>query len=112
MPWIFTEAGRPVEFSFEGRVRAHDDVLAAVTYAAAGRGLFQIYHFIADPYVASGQLVEVMMAHGGRARLFSILYPQNRHLSAKVRAFVDFSPAGQPPPDPAETSLVSSGARA
>jgi DNA-binding transcriptional LysR family regulator len=100
MPWIFRDAGQPVDFAFEGRVRVHDDVLAAVTYAAAGGGLFQIYHFIADRYVATGQLQEVMQPYGGRSRPFSILYPQNRHLSARVRAFVDFfaRPALHPQP--------------
>jgi DNA-binding transcriptional LysR family regulator len=40
--------------------------------------------------VQRAELVEVMQAHAGRSRPFSILYPQNRHLSARVRAFVDF----------------------
>jgi DNA-binding transcriptional LysR family regulator len=37
-----------------------------------------------------GDLVEVLQNYAGRSRPFSILYPQNRHLSAKVRTFVDF----------------------
>ncbi|MEC4256612.1 LysR substrate-binding domain-containing protein [Escherichia coli] len=37
-----------------------------------------------------GDLVEVLQKYGGRSRPFSILYPQNRHLSARVRAFVEF----------------------
>jgi DNA-binding transcriptional LysR family regulator len=45
---------------------------------------------IADPAVKRGELVKVLQAYGGRSRQFSILYPQNRHLSARVRAFVDF----------------------
>jgi DNA-binding transcriptional LysR family regulator len=61
-----------------------------VSWARAGGGLFQIYHFIAAADVQRGELVEVMQAHVGRSRPFSILYPQNRHLSARVRAFVDF----------------------
>jgi DNA-binding transcriptional LysR family regulator len=57
--------------------------------SADGR-LFQIYHFIAADYVRQGALVEVMKPFAGRTRPFSVLYPQNRHLSARVRAFVDF----------------------
>lgn len=53
-------------------------------------GLFQIYHFIAQAAVNRGELVEVLQGAGVRTRRFSILYPQNRHLSARVRAFVDF----------------------
>jgi DNA-binding transcriptional LysR family regulator len=31
-----------------------------------------------------------MHSHGGRSRPFHVLYPQNRHLSARVRAFVQY----------------------
>ncbi len=48
------------------------------------------YDFIAEPYVKRGELVEVAPAMRGRSRPFYALYPQNRHLSPKVRAFVDF----------------------
>jgi DNA-binding transcriptional LysR family regulator len=96
MPWLFVDNGQPVDFAFEGRMRVQDEVLAAVTYAAAGGGLFQIYHFIADRCVEAGRLVEVLKPFAGRERPFSMLYPQNRHLSAKVRAFVDFFAAAAP----------------
>lgn len=90
MPWILREGKHDIDFSFESRVRVHEDVLGCVSYARAGGGIFQIYHFIAEQHVAAGELVEVMQAMAGRTRPFSILYPQNRHLSAKVRAFADF----------------------
>jgi DNA-binding transcriptional LysR family regulator len=91
MPWLFKDdAGNNVDFAFRSRMRVHEDVLGCVSWARAGGGLFQIYHFIAADDVQRGELVEVMQAHAGRSRPFSILYPQNRHLSARVRAFVDF----------------------
>lgn len=91
MPMIFRdEAGRDVDFPFTSRLRVREDVLGAVTWARAGGGLFQIYHFIAQEFVARGELVEVLQPFNGRSRPFSVLYPQNRHLSARVRAFVDF----------------------
>ena len=91
MPWIFRdEHGNDVEFAFEGRIRVQDDVLGCVTYARAGGGLFQIYHFVATSYVTNGELVEVIKKFNGRTCPFCVLYPQNRHLSPKVRAFVDF----------------------
>lgn len=90
MPWILREGKRDIDFSFESQVRVHEDVLGCVSYARAGGGIFQIYHFIAEQHVAAGELVEVMQTMAGRTRPFSILYPQNRHLSAKVRAFADF----------------------
>ena len=90
MAWIFRDDGRDLDFAFAGPLRIADDVLGAVTCARAGAGLFQIYHFIAAEAVARGELVEVLHAYAGRSRPFSVLFPQNRHLSARVRAFVDF----------------------
>ena len=90
MAWIFRNAGVDVDFTFESQVRCQQDLLGCVTYARAGGGCFQIYHHIAQDDVARGELVEVLRPYGGRTRPFSIVYPQNRHVSAKVRAFVDF----------------------
>jgi DNA-binding transcriptional LysR family regulator len=91
MSWIFRDdTGADVDFAFRGRQRILEDVLGGLNLARAGGGLFQIYHFIAEEAVRRGELVEVLQANAGRSRPFSILYPQNRHLSARVRAFVDF----------------------
>ena len=91
MSWLFRdENGKDIEIVSRSRMRVHDDALGCISWARAGGGLFQTYHFIADAVVENGQHVEVLQGFGGRSRQFSILYPQNRHLSAKVRAFVDF----------------------
>jgi DNA-binding transcriptional LysR family regulator len=90
MPWLFNEGGEAVARTPGGQVRVHDDVLGCMSHARAGGGLFQTYHFIANGGLEAKELVEVMKPNAGRSRPFSILYPQNRHLSARVRAFVDF----------------------
>jgi DNA-binding transcriptional LysR family regulator len=90
MDWIFYADERDIDFAFESALRIANDVLGAVTCARAGAGLFQTYRFIAQEAVARGELVEVLQAYAGRSRPFSLLYPQNRHLSTRVRAFVDF----------------------
>jgi DNA-binding transcriptional LysR family regulator len=90
LPWLFRENGADLERSLGGSLRVLDDVLGCVNHARAGGGLVQIYHFIAQHAVQRGELVEVLKRHGGRTRPFSILYPHNRQLSARVRAFVDF----------------------
>jgi DNA-binding transcriptional LysR family regulator len=100
LPWLFQEAGRDVELILASPFRCSDDPLAAISFAIAGGGLCQTYRFIAAQAVARGELVEVLQPFAGRSRPFSLLYPQNRHLSAKVRAFVDFlrervAPAGE-----------------
>jgi DNA-binding transcriptional LysR family regulator len=90
LPWLLREGGEDVERTLGGSVRVFDDVLGCFNHARAGGGMVQIYHFIAGEAVRRGELVEVVKRCGGRTRPFSVLYPQNRHMSARVRAFVDF----------------------
>ncbi|WP_374561889.1 LysR family transcriptional regulator [Ideonella sp.] len=88
--WLFREDGVDIERAVDGPVRVLDDVLGCVSHARAGGGLCQIYHFIAEGAVRSGELKEVLKPFGGRSRPFTILYPHNRHVAPRVRAFVDF----------------------
>ena len=90
MPWLFREDGVDLEVAVDGPVRMLDDALGCISHARAGGGLVQTYAFIAAPFLAQGELKEVLKPLAGRSRPFSLLYPQNRHLSAKVRAFVEF----------------------
>ncbi len=90
LPWVFQRDGQDLDMAVQSRVSMQGDVLGCLTHAIGGGGLLQAYHFVAQRHVESGALVEVLQAFGGRSRPFSILYPQNRHLSAKVRAFVGF----------------------
>lgn len=91
MPWIFrTPAGEDVDHVFQSRFKMLDDAQGCISWGCAGGGLFQTYHFIVQPFLERGELVEVLKEHGGRSRQFSLVYPQNRHLSARVRVFVDF----------------------
>lgn len=91
MPWIFSgHDGKEFDLTLRSRLRILDDASGCISWGMAGGGLFQTYHFIADAAVARGELVEVLQGYAGRSRQFSIIYPQNRHLSARVRAFVDF----------------------
>lgn len=91
MIWLFQgEKGEEIEYPIRSRMRILNDALGCIAWVNAGGGLFQTYNFAAAGAVKRGDLVEVLHDHAGRSRPFSILYPQNRHLSAKVRAFVDF----------------------
>jgi DNA-binding transcriptional LysR family regulator len=90
MPWIFRDQKKDIEFAFKAKVGFSDDVLACINYIKHGGGLFQTYDFIVADDIRDGRLVEVLKHLRGRSRPFSIVYPQNRHLSQRVRAFVDF----------------------
>jgi len=91
MHWLFTDdKGDEIELPIRSRLRVLNDALGCVAWVNAAGGIYQTYRFAAAGAVKRGDLVEVLSDYGGRSRPFSILYPQNRHLSAKVRAFVDF----------------------
>ena len=91
LQWLFTdEQGASIEKPITSRMRVLKDALGAVAWVNAGGGLYQTYRFAVGEALRRGDLVEVLQQYGGRSRPFSILYPQNRHLSARVRAFVEF----------------------
>ncbi len=88
LPWIFMDGSTPIDLMPTSHVRVLDDPLGCAVLAASGMGLVQTYSWIAGSY--GKQLVEVLKPFAGCTRPFYLLYPQNRHLSATVRALVDF----------------------
>jgi DNA-binding transcriptional LysR family regulator len=91
LQWLFTDdQGNAIDKPVKSRMRVLNDALGCVAWVNAGGGLYQTYRFAAIEAVKRGDLIEVLQPYGGRCRPFSILYPQHRHMSARVRAFVDF----------------------
>ena len=88
LPWLFIQNGQPTEVTPHSHGRVSGDPLGCVVLARAGMGLVQTFSWIADSY--EGELAEVLLPYSGCTRPFYLLYPQNRHLSVKVRALVDF----------------------
>jgi DNA-binding transcriptional LysR family regulator len=73
-----------------GACTSSGDVLAGATLARHGAGIFQTYRFIVEKDLAEGTLKELLIPYGGCSRPFVLLYPHARHLSSRVRSFVDF----------------------
>jgi DNA-binding transcriptional LysR family regulator len=90
IPWLFLRDGAPVDLYTRGGLACTEDVLGIVTLARAGAGLVQTYRYIVEQDLLRGDLVELMPQHGGTSRPFILLYPHARHLSLRVRTFVDF----------------------
>jgi len=88
--WQFRQGGRDVDVPTQGSFCCAEDPLGGVTLARHGAGLLQTYRFIVEDDLREGRLEEVLQAHGGRSRPFSLLYPQNRHTALRVRVFIDF----------------------
>ncbi|KXJ64025.1 LysR family transcriptional regulator [Achromobacter xylosoxidans] len=90
IPWTFQVDGEAVDIVTDGAYGTGEDVLGGVTLARAGAGLFQTYRFVVEDDLREGRLTEVLQQHGGSTRPFVLLYPHARHVSRRVRAFVDF----------------------
>ena len=58
--------------------------------AISGAGILFQPHFIVDDDIASGQLVRILPQWQSEALGVYVVYPSRKHLSAKVRTFVDF----------------------
>ncbi|WP_175697287.1 LysR family transcriptional regulator [Burkholderia ambifaria] len=90
IPWLFNDGTAEIEIATTGGYGTSGDVLAGVTLARSGAGLFQTYRFIVERDLREGTLAEVLSGQGGRSRPFMLLYPHARYLSSRVRVFVDF----------------------
>ena len=90
MPWLLREEGRTQEYLSSTSIHVTDDVLGCVGLAKSGAGISQSFHYIVAEELARGELVEVLNAYTGHVRPYSIVYPQNRLMSATVRVFVEF----------------------
>jgi DNA-binding transcriptional LysR family regulator len=89
-PLIFQRDGRRIEIPPSPRVAVND---SAAHFAAlrAGLGLGQIISVIVSANEASDEFVPVLADWQPEPMPVHVLYPANRHLSTKVRVFVDWA---------------------
>jgi len=88
--WRFTDAeGRERAVKVAGPAHANNGRML-VALAAAGLGIAMEPDFIVAPEVRSGRLVRLLPGYTPPSAGIYAVYPSRRHLSAKVRTFVDF----------------------
>ena len=90
LPWVFQVNGEETDLLTSGTYGTSEDALGGATLARAGAGLFQTYRFVVEQDLRDGTLVEVLQDYGGSTRPFVLLYPSARHVTRRVRVFVDF----------------------
>jgi LysR family transcriptional regulator for bpeEF and oprC len=89
-PHMYEKGGEKIELA--GRYQlAVNESNAHTAAVLAGLGVTQCTTFVAAPHLASGALVEVLQGWTRPVLPIHVVYPPNRHLSAKVRAFVDWA---------------------
>jgi DNA-binding transcriptional LysR family regulator len=80
-------AVREVALAYDILVRGAEIYTAA---AVAGLGLIQIPRYRVERELRAGELVPVLIENPPPRMPVSVLYPQRRHLPARVRAFADW----------------------
>lgn len=87
--WAFLIDGKEVEIKMESIVSVND-ADAYVTCGIEGFGLVQPPLFMVLPHLRAGTLKEVLPGYKPLPMPISVVYPHSRHLSPKVRVFVDW----------------------
>ena len=89
MDWVFSKDGTRVQTSLRGNI-ALEDENSYVAAAEAGLGIAQIPAFVLKEAMERGTLELVLGDWFPDPSPLYVVYPQNRHLSNKVRVFVDW----------------------
>ena len=88
--WRFTDAtGTAHQVRVSGPVQANNGAMLAAL-AVAGAGIILEPDIIVAGDVRAGRLARLLPGYSAPSMAIHAAYPSRRHLSAKVRAFVDF----------------------
>lgn len=92
-----SRTGRAVSWVFAGGNRRSpsgaitvNDIEAVSRVALSGAGIAQLPAYLANPYLETGRLQEILRGFRPAAVPFSALYLDRRFVSPRIRAFIDF----------------------
>ena len=89
LAWDFERHGESLRNTPPGRFAVNSSE-ALMMAGLAGLGIMQLPSFLVDDYLRSGALERVLGDWDTDPVPLHVVYPQNRHLSATVRAFVEW----------------------
>lgn len=88
-PFVYSRGDE--EVAVEGQYQlALDDVAAVVAAGLAGLGIIHAPSFLVQEHIGSGALEPLLLDWSSETVALHVVYPPNRHLSNKVRVFVDW----------------------
>ncbi|WEF35057.1 LysR family transcriptional regulator [Pseudoduganella chitinolytica] len=87
--WDFTRDGERIQIPLPGVIAVNDST-AYVEAGLAGLGVLQMTDYLLRDHLATGRMVQILPEWVSDPIPINIVYPQNRHLSTKVRVFVEW----------------------
>lgn len=87
--WDFSKDGERIQLALDGHIAVNNSD-ANLQAGLSGLGIVQLAAYSASRYFESGQLETVLEDWQSDPFPLHVVYPQNRHLSAKVRVFVEW----------------------
>ncbi len=89
MPFFYQNHSETIEISGRYTISVNDG-MGYMAAALAGLGVVQLPTFMARGPITEGRLVPILLDWCTGPKPLHIVYPPNRHLSNKVRVFVDW----------------------
>ncbi|BFU63463.1 LysR family transcriptional regulator [Rodentibacter abscessus] len=87
--WQSTRINQVQRFKIKSKTVSNNG-LALLEMAKAGLGIVNLPRFILDETFKKGELIEILPEYKQQLLDIHIVYPNRRHLPAKVRAFIEF----------------------
>lgn len=87
--WVFRRGGAVFQVAVTGRLTFNQSE-CLVEAACAGAGVIQISSYVTGRAIAQRQLRPILSDFTVDSPELWVLYPQNRHATPRVRAFVDY----------------------
>jgi DNA-binding transcriptional LysR family regulator len=87
--WQSTKANQIQRYKIQSKVVSNNG-MALLEMTKAGLGISNSPDFFVKEALASGELVEILSEYKQKPLDIYVVYPNRRHLPAKVRAFIEF----------------------
>lgn len=89
IPFIFLHDGIRQEIKTDYRIGINESN-AHLAAGIAGLGIIQTFNYAAKSAIAEGKLVEILSAWRPSSYPFHVVYPQNRHVTQRLRVFIEW----------------------
>jgi LysR family transcriptional regulator for bpeEF and oprC len=89
MPFRFEQHAEKIEIKVEQRLGVNESN-AHLAAGVAGLGIIQTFRYAAAAALRDGVLVEILKPWRPPAYPFHIVYPHNRHVTHRLRVFIDW----------------------